>query len=112
MVCREETPTSMQSRKKTGGVNASWRPGQANGTDRPYAGALLECGWPVAVPGRACGTSSQHRTRSVSLPARLYTSKYPREGLHPDGKLLPTSTTLADFFGMTGVDRIPKSDFL
>ena len=22
------------------------------------------------------------------------------------------STTLADFFGMTGVDRIPKSDFL
>jgi hypothetical protein len=25
---------------------------------------------------------------------------------------LGPSTTLADFFGMTGVDRIPKSDFL
>jgi hypothetical protein len=32
--------------------------------------------------------------------------------LNSDHCLRFTSTTLADFFGMTGVDRIPKSDFL
>jgi hypothetical protein len=29
-----------------------------------------------------------------------------------EGRRDQPSTTLADFFGMTGVDRIPKSDFL